>query len=92
MIRTIFTNNDVFSKTYTLLLTFFFMGMLIAEFITQRTINLEAVLGFIVPIFTHTSHAIAMAYNNRTAVSAATSSASMKQVAEAKQVLTGGSS
>jgi hypothetical protein len=58
----IFRNQDVFNKVITLSILFFFMIMYIVSFVTGKSVNVENLLGFLLPVITHSTHLV---YNAR---------------------------
>lgn len=82
-------SQDDFNKIMTLLLLVFFMVMYSISFITNRPLNITGMLGFLLPIITHSGHLFTNFLNSKTSVQAASSNVNASQVAAIKEVVTG---
>ena len=65
----------------------FFMVMYLLSFITGKSLNLQEILTFLVPVITHTTHLLYTNSVNANAVSAAKSSTSPESITAAKAAI-----
>ena len=65
-------SQDSFNKLVTIVLMTFFMGMYVVSFITGKHLDVEGMLGFLIPTLNHVVHQITQAQMSATSINAST--------------------
>jgi hypothetical protein len=80
-------SQDTFNKIVTLMLCTFFMAMYMVSFISGKTLDVQALLGFIIPIVAHSAHLMYNMTTNKASLKAASNGTDTNKLKDIKNTL-----